>query len=192
MHLSSLIVVTLATMTSIAIAKGGGPAKVAMPPSDSPELCLKRLNTYPNRSPKRIDLLGGRCVQGRTYKGKFGPYNGDFFFETCCTDKDGNFGEPTFINVDECIVFDPVNGTLAWNNQNSHEIRDHCGMCEVDGMLFAKDGFPAGPYLSCDCKKDNNEVVKAKIGLGVDLDASKEPKDELWVTEAGKLSCKKQ
>ncbi|KAK1659520.1 hypothetical protein BDP55DRAFT_733157 [Colletotrichum godetiae] len=192
MQLSSLLILTIATMTNLVTAKGGPPANISIPPSGNPELCLKRLATFPNRNKKRVDFLGGRCIQARTYKGKFGPYNGDFFFETCCTDKDGNYGEPTYVNVDECVIFDPVKGTLGWNNLNEKKIRDHCSMCNVNAALFAKDGYPAGPYLTCECKKDNNEMVKAKIWLGTDINASKEPKDTFWVNEGGKLTCRKQ
>ncbi|KXH50249.1 hypothetical protein CNYM01_10641 [Colletotrichum nymphaeae SA-01] len=191
MQFSSLLVLTIAAMTNTVSAKGG-PAKISIPPSANPELCLKRLATFPNRQNQRVDFLGGRCIQSRTYKGKFGPYNGDFFFETCCTDKDGNFGEPTYVNVDECVIFDPVKGVLGWNNLNEKKIRDHCGMCTVGSSLVPKDGLPAGGYLTCDCKKDKDEVVQAKIWLGMDLNESRKPKDEFWVNEGGKITCHKQ
>lgn len=116
MHTTSLITLAL---TGLALAKPGAPPAVPIPLSDDPALCLKRLETFPNRSPNRFDVLGGRCLQARTYKGKFGPYNGDFFFETCCTDSGNQFGEPTYVNVDECVVFEPQNGTLIWNSQSS-------------------------------------------------------------------------
>ncbi|KAK1484730.1 hypothetical protein CTAM01_12819 [Colletotrichum tamarilloi] len=191
MQFSSLLVLAIAAMTNTVSAKGG-PAKISIPPSANPELCLKRLATFPNRQNQRADFLGGRCIQARTYKGNFGPYNGDFFFEACCTDKDGNFGEPTYVNVDECVIFDPVKGVLGWNNLNEKKIRDHCGMCTVGSSLVPKDGLPAGTYLTCDCKKDNDEVIQAKIWLGMDLNESRKPKDEFWINEGGKLTCHKQ
>ncbi|KZL85397.1 short chain dehydrogenase [Colletotrichum incanum] len=133
----------------------GVPPAVPIPPSEDPALCLKRLETHPNRSPKRFDILGDRCLQARTYKGKFGPYKGDFFFETCCKDKNDKFAKPTYVNVDECVIFDPVNGSLGWNNLNSQKIRDHCTQCEVEQIDKPEAGQSAGPYLSCTCQKND-------------------------------------
>ncbi|WYZ45863.1 hypothetical protein EsH8_IX_000088 [Colletotrichum jinshuiense] len=185
MHTTSLITLALA---GLALAKPGAPPAVPIPLSDDPALCLKRLETFPNRSPNRFDVLGGRCLQARTYKGKFGPYNGDFFFETCCTDSSNQFGEPTYVNIDECVVFEPQNGTLIWNSQNSHKIRDHCKQCEV---VMQGAGKNPGPYLSCSCEKSDKKPVRATIFLGGDADDAKNPKDSFWVTDEGRIVCKK-
>ncbi|GKT93523.1 hypothetical protein Ct61P_11373 [Colletotrichum tofieldiae] len=206
MYFAPLIVVAIS-----AVALAGGP-HTPIPPSEDPALCLKRLETYPNRSPKRFDILGDRCLQARTYKGKFGPYNGDFFFETCCKDQNNKFAEPTYVNVDECFIFDPIKGSLGWNNLNSYvspelmaemspldansaansqRIRDHCTQCEVEQVDKPEAGQSAGPYLSCTCQKNDKKTVTTKIFLGADATASKDPKDSFWVNERGRLVCKK-
>ncbi|KAK1988889.1 hypothetical protein LZ30DRAFT_683600 [Colletotrichum cereale] len=188
MHFESLVVLA---MSAAALAGGPHPPAPPITPSADPALCLKRLETYPNRSLKRIDILGGQCLQARTYKGKFGPYNGDFFFETCCKDKDNKYAEPTFVNVDECLIFDPAKGSLGWNNLNAKKIRDHCSQCELEQVDKPEEGQSAGPYLSCTCTKDDKKTVTAKIFLGTDAADAKKPKDSFWVNERARLVCRK-
>ncbi|KAK2044675.1 hypothetical protein LZ31DRAFT_277397 [Colletotrichum somersetense] len=178
-------------MAAAAFASRGHPPVPPILPSRDPALCIQRLATYPNRTRTRIDILGGHCLKARTYKGTYGPHTGSFFFETCCKDRDNNFAEPTFIMVDQCMVFDPAKGELSWNNRNEKKIRDHCSLCELEQVDKPEQGKPAGPYLTCTCVKNDKQSVKAKIFLGTDAKAAKEPKDTFWVNEKGRLVCKK-
>ncbi|KAK1993684.1 hypothetical protein LX36DRAFT_714396 [Colletotrichum falcatum] len=180
----------LAMAVAALASKGHAPAPPILPSAD-PALCLKRLETYPNRSRTRIDILGKQCLKARTYKGKFGPHKGDFWFETCCKDKDNNYAEPTFVNVDECVIFDPAKGSLGWNNLNKQKIRDHCSQCELEQVDKPENGQSAGPYLTCTCVKNDKQTVKARIFLGADPAAARKPKDTFWVNEKARLVCRK-
>ncbi|KAK1570230.1 uncharacterized protein LY79DRAFT_594414 [Colletotrichum navitas] len=181
----------LLAMAVAALASRGHPPVRPILPSKDPSLCIKRLETYPSRTRPWVNILGGQCLQARTYKSKYGPHKGGFFFETCCKDKNDNFAEPTFVNVDECVVFDPAKGQLGWNNLNSKKIRDHCSKCRLEQVDEPEQGQTAGPYLSCECVKEDKKTVKARLFLGSDGRSAKEPKDSFWANEKGRLVCKK-
>ncbi|KAH9231125.1 hypothetical protein K456DRAFT_38732 [Colletotrichum gloeosporioides 23] len=86
-----------------AVALAGDPPSGYLPPSKDPKRCLERLDEFPNRSGTRLDILDGRCVKARTYTGKYGPYNGDHFFEACCKNKKGEFTEPTRLKPEKTV-----------------------------------------------------------------------------------------
>lgn len=69
-----------------------------------------------------------------------------------------------------------------------HKIRNHCKQCEV---VLQGAGKNPGPYLSCSCEKSDKKSVRATIFLGGDADDAKNPKDSFWVTDEGRIACKK-
>ncbi|KAL0930606.1 uncharacterized protein CTRU02_214681 [Colletotrichum truncatum] len=163
------------------------PPSGAVPADKQPNKCLERLDEFPNRSNRRFDIFGGRCVKARTYKGKVGPYNGDFFFEACCKNGNDDYTDPTSINVDKCLVYNRDKATLQWNNENRNKIRDHCSNCGLDmgGDKTSK------PYLKCRCKNKDNKEVDVRIGAGGDEKGAREPKNSFWINSEGQIVCKK-
>ncbi|KAF9874705.1 hypothetical protein CkaCkLH20_07842 [Colletotrichum karsti] len=184
MRLQASIILAIAGLASAGSTPSIPSSK--LPPSEEPDKCLQRLDEYPNRSDKREDLFHRRCVEARTYRGKYGPYSGDLYLESCCKNADGKFTTPTFINFDECLVFDPDTEALQWNHEKTRRIRDHCNHCEIKSMYRSE--------LICYCKNKDGNDVKAQLtfdmgSIHADIE-SLVPKNALWVDKDGQFACK--
>ncbi|KAJ0284606.1 hypothetical protein Brms1b_007703 [Colletotrichum noveboracense] len=166
-----------------AVALAGDPPSGYLPPSKDPKRCLERLDEFPNRSGTRLDILDGRCVKARTYTGKYGPYNGDHFFEACCKNKKGEFTEPTWVNLDQCISYDTFFKEVEAGKNGGSTVKDKCSKCVVgdDGRGMTS----LTPFLRCHCKGDDGKDAESKIILGTATFGE----DSFWVDDEGKLQC---
>ncbi|KAH0443778.1 hypothetical protein CcaCcLH18_00604 [Colletotrichum camelliae] len=156
MRIQAFVLLAVAT-----VAFAGDPP-AALPRSKDPKRCLERLDELPNRSGTRLDILNGRCVKARTYRGKYGPYNGHHFFEACCKNSKGEFREPTSVDLNNC------------------QLKRMCSKCVLE------QEFTFAPVLKCQCKGDDGKVAESQIEIRESGKLS-----GFWVDDEGELHCER-